>query len=64
MSCIGNREGREIALASWTGGPLTPVGAANGEAPLQPLDLVRGGAHGEAEPVLFIAAAHDFGMFV
>ena len=35
-----------------------------GEAPLQPLDLVGGDAHREAKPVLFVAAAHDLGVFI
>ena len=34
------------------------------EAALQPLDLVRGNAHRKVEPVLFVTAAHDLGMFI
>ena len=41
-----------------------PVVTSVCEAPLHPLDLVGGNAHGEAEPVVFVAAAHDLGVFV
>src|ERR1700733_1293977 len=55
---------RSFRPGSGVGGRDQAWAPPDRETPLQPLDLIRGNAHSEAQPAVFVTAVHDLGMFV